>query len=217
MTTPNNVHRKLQAVRHEFVLSNVKKTGKNKFAGYEYFELGDFIPTVHRLFDAAGLIGVVQFKQAEAMLTVYNSDMPEEFLQFTSPIVFASNPKGQPIQDLGSTHTYMRRYLWLLAMEITEHDSVDSSAPIVKQEPKVAEKKQEEVKAEPVEKAETPESQAFLVDKLIEHALVAESKVELANLWKGNQKQIDVLKKSYHDQFTRLQTAFSEMKSNLEE
>jgi hypothetical protein len=134
-----NVYKKLQTVRNAFLSEPIKKSGKNKFAGYEYFELGDFIPTIHRLFDHSGLIGVVRFHKTDATLTIYNSDLPEEFVVFTTPMVFASNPKGQPIQDLGSTHTYLRRYLWLMALEIVEHDAVDASAPVeTKAPPKVA-------------------------------------------------------------------------------
>lgn len=206
----NNVFRKLQAVRHEFVMANVKKTGKNKFAGYEYFELGDFIPTVHRMFDAAGLIGVVRFKQDEGSLTVYNVDAPEEFISFTTPMVFANNPKGQAIQDLGSTHTYMRRYLWLMTMEITEHDSVDAAAPAGKPEVKEAPPKEP---APEVNKAD----QGLFVEKMVEWGLAAEDKSALTDLWKSNQKQIDELKSTNAEAFKKLQTAFAEIKSNLEE
>jgi hypothetical protein len=52
----------------------------------------------------------------------------------------AENAKGQAIQSLGSTHTYFRRYLWLMCMEITENDVIDAAdggaAPVKKVEPK---------------------------------------------------------------------------------
>lgn len=118
------VYRKLQAARHELVNSGIKKTGHNKFGGWYYYELGDFIPTVHKIFDAVGLCGVVTFGEM-AMLTIYDTDDGSS-VQFFSPIVYAENSKGQAIQVLGSTHTYLRRYLWLLAMEITESDQIDS-------------------------------------------------------------------------------------------
>ena len=118
------VYRKLQAARHELVNSGIKKTGHNKFGGWYYYELGDFIPTVHKIFDAVGLCGVVTFGEM-AMLTIYDTEDGSS-VQFFSPIVYAENSKGQAIQVLGSTHTYLRRYLWLLAMEITESDQIDS-------------------------------------------------------------------------------------------
>jgi hypothetical protein len=36
-----------------------------------------------------------------------------------------------PIQNLGAVETYTRRYLWVTAMEIVEHDALDSSQPVV--------------------------------------------------------------------------------------
>jgi hypothetical protein len=50
-----------------------------------------------------------------------------------------ANLKGaQPIQLMGSCQTYQRRYLWMVAMELTEHDSIDSAPPVetVKEAPK---------------------------------------------------------------------------------
>lgn len=136
------VYRKLQAARHELVNSGIKKTGHNKFGGWYYYELGDFIPTVHKIFDAVGLCGVVTFGEM-AMLTIYDTDDGSS-VQFFSPIVYAENSKGQAIQVLGSTHTYLRRYLWLLAMEITESDHIDSQMqeekPVTIQKPKPAAK-----------------------------------------------------------------------------
>jgi hypothetical protein len=118
------VYRKLQAARAELSKANLKKTGHNKFGGWYYYELGDFMPAVHKLFDAVGLCGVVTFGEM-AMLTIYDTEDGSS-VQFFSPIVYAENNKGQAIQVLGSTHTYLRRYLWLLAMEITESDQIDS-------------------------------------------------------------------------------------------
>jgi hypothetical protein len=42
-----------------------------------------------------------------------------------------ANLKGcHPIQNLGAVETYTRRYLWVSAMEIVEHDALDSSPPM---------------------------------------------------------------------------------------
>jgi len=65
-----SVYRKLQSARLELVNSGIKKTGHNTYGGWKYYELGDFIPTVHKLFDAVGLCGVVTFNDV-ATLTVY--------------------------------------------------------------------------------------------------------------------------------------------------
>ena len=135
------VFRKLQAARLGLLESGIKKSGKNSFHGWSYYELGDFIPTVHKLFDAVGLCGVVTFGLDVATLTVYDSEDGKS-IQFSTPIVHAENNKAQAIQNLGSTHTYLRRYLWLLAMEIVEADAVDAlpqeEKPKAKPEPKLA-------------------------------------------------------------------------------
>lgn len=121
-----SVYRKLQAVRTELVSSNIKKTGHNSYGGWDYYELGDFIPTAHKLFDAVGLCGVVTFGET-ATLTVYDTEFTDQKIEFATPIVYAEAAKGQPIQLLGSTHTYLRRYLWLLALELVEADAVDAA------------------------------------------------------------------------------------------
>ena len=41
-----NLYQKLQKVRVELQNSKLKKSGKNTFSKYEYFELGDFLPKV---------------------------------------------------------------------------------------------------------------------------------------------------------------------------
>jgi len=134
------VYKKLQAARHELSSSGIKKSGHNTYGNWKYYQLDDFIPAINKIFDKVGLCGVVTFGEM-AMLTIYDTDDGSS-IQFFSPIVYAENNKGQPIQVLGSTHTYLRRYLWLLAMEITESDQIDSEEQEVKPEPiKIAPKK----------------------------------------------------------------------------
>ena len=121
-----SVFKKLQEARVKLHNTKLNKSGENKFARFKYFELGDFIPQVTEIFNGLGLCGVVSFTQDTAYLTVHNVDEKDDFVTFTSPLIYASVEKTQPIQNLGSTHTYMRRYLWLMAMEITENDVVDA-------------------------------------------------------------------------------------------
>ena len=208
-----SVYKKLSEARVAFLQAPVKKSGKNKFAGYEYFELGDFIPTVLSILDGHGLCGVVHFDKEMGYLDIVDTETGEK-ASFTTPMVFASNPKGQAIQDLGSTHTYIRRYLWLMAMEIVEHDAVDASEPV---------KPAPTPKAEPVAPQPTvaevlqPSSmeQEFLVEKLTETATIMKTEKELTDLWKANQKQIDELKTSNTKLFSTLKANFAEIKANL--
>jgi hypothetical protein len=204
-----SVYKKLQKARVLLNASSIKKSGKNKFAGYEYFELGDFIPTVNEIFDNVGLCGVVNFGE-QATLTVYDTDSDGQ-VTFSSPLVFAENAKGQAIQSLGSTHTYFRRYLWLLALELTEHDSIDSLPQEDKPKPIAV-----EVKKPNVKKDADPDD-ILLIESLINVGDSLETMDELTGLWKKNQKQIDRIKESNKELFNQLQTKFAEYKVKFEE
>jgi hypothetical protein len=103
------VFKKLQTARYELSQANVKKSGHNSFGGWKYYELGDFIPTINKIFNNVGLCGVFTFGET-ATLTIYDTE-DSASIQFSTPIVYAESNKGQPIQLLGSTHSYLRRYL----------------------------------------------------------------------------------------------------------
>ena len=123
------VHKKLMAARMSLQEATLKKSGHNKFAGYNYFELGDFIPTITEIFYNIGLCGVVSYDTEIASLTITDTDDGTS-LVITSPMAEANLKGCHPIQNLGAVETYTRRYLWVTAMEIVEHDALDSSAPI---------------------------------------------------------------------------------------
>ena len=130
MTTEMNVYQKLQFARVKLQEAPLKKSGHNKFAGYSYFELGDFLPSVQTLFANIGLIGVVSFEGERAFLRITNSDKPEDCIILESPMAEAQLKGCHPVQNLGATQTYLRRYLWVNALEIVEHDAFDASKPV---------------------------------------------------------------------------------------
>jgi hypothetical protein len=152
-----SVYKKLQEARILLQNTKLNKSGKNKFAGFSYFELADFIPQVTEIFNKIGLCGVVSFTNDTAYLTVHETE-GDGFISFTSPLVMAENAKGQAIQSLGSTHTYFRRYLWLMCMEITENDVIDA----VDQSEPVKKPKDTFPDGTPISK---PNSPVFVVDK----------------------------------------------------
>ena len=123
------VHKKLMQARVELQSMPLKKSGHNKFAGYNYFELGDFLPQVNAIFHRLGLCSVVSFDAEYASLTITDVD-DGTMIVITSPMV-ESNMKGaSPIQSLGGCQTYQRRYLYMCATDLIESDSFDASAPI---------------------------------------------------------------------------------------
>jgi hypothetical protein len=123
------VHKKLMQARIMLQQSELKKSGHNKFAGYQYFELGDFLPQINAIFYSQGLCGVISYDSEYASLTITDVDDGTNIV-ITSPMVEANLKGAHPIQNLGAVESYQRRYLWMTAMEIVEHDVIDSSAPL---------------------------------------------------------------------------------------
>ena len=120
-----SVYAKLNLAREKFHASKIKKTGRNSFAGYDYFELGDFIIPALQIFKEVGLIGIVSFGKETATLTICDTDKPEDRLVIESPMSEANLKGCHPVQNLGAVQTYLRRYLWVAALEIIEHDALD--------------------------------------------------------------------------------------------
>jgi len=127
-----SVHKKLMQARIQLQNLPLKKTGHNKFAGYYYFELGDFLPDVQQIFNNIGLCGYISYNSEIASLTIVDLEDSSSIV-ITSPMVEANLKGAHPIQNLGAVETYTRRYLWVTAMEIVEHDALDSSAPLKEQ------------------------------------------------------------------------------------
>jgi hypothetical protein len=120
--------------------TKLEKSGLNKFAGYKYFELGDFLPEIQNIFNDLGLCGVVSYDASYATLTITDTD-DGTVIVISSPMAAAELKGAHPIQNLGAVETYQRRYLWMTALEIVEHDVIDSSdkkdEPKAKAEPKM--------------------------------------------------------------------------------
>ena len=78
----SNIYSKMQKARCEFQEKPLKKSGHNKFAGYHYFELGDFLPTINALLEKYNLCSHMDFGKEVATLTIINSENPEEKMEF---------------------------------------------------------------------------------------------------------------------------------------
>ena len=122
-----NVYQKLNAARAKFHSIELKKSGHNKFAGYKYFELGDFIIPALEIFKEHGLTGIISFGKETADLRIVNNEKPEEVIVIESPMSSAALKGCHEVQNLGAVQTYLRRYLWVAALEIVEHDAINSA------------------------------------------------------------------------------------------
>ena len=128
-TTPNtmNVYQKLLKARATFLGANAKKSGKNMTLAFKYFELDDIVPIATKIFEEIGLISVVNFTADTATLTIVNTENGDESITFTAPMVISEGNKAvTPVQALGATITYFRRYLYMMALDICEPDEIDS-------------------------------------------------------------------------------------------
>lgn len=130
------VYAKLQKARMMLQAAPLKKSGHNKFAGYQYFELGDFLPTINQIFHELGLCSVVSFTKDYAELRIIDTNPVVDSngtivsggcITFTSPMADANLKGCHPIQNLGAVETYSRRYLYVTALEIVEHDALDAT------------------------------------------------------------------------------------------
>ena len=122
-----NVYQKLNSARKKFHGIELKKSGHNKFAGYKYFELGDFIIPALGIFEEVGLTSVISFSKEYADMRIINVEKPEEVITISSPMSTAALKGCHEVQNLGAVQTYLRRYLWVAALEIVEHDALDST------------------------------------------------------------------------------------------
>lgn len=158
-TKNENVYQKLIKAREQFLNSDIQKTGKNMHLSFKYFELDDIVPTATRIFATVGLVGVTNFTSDIATMTIVNTDTPEDTVTFTAPfnqiapiVSNAGKQATNEMQALGSSITYMRRYLYMMALDICESDSIDanigegetpSAPPAEKKAPATPEKRQE--------------------------------------------------------------------------
>jgi hypothetical protein len=116
---------------------------------FKYFELDDIVPVATKIFEEVGLISLVSFEGERAVMKILNTDNPDEIASFTAPfatlepIVSNTGKKAtNEMQALGSSITYMRRYLYMIALDICEPDEIDNGlkgdttpspvAPVVK-------------------------------------------------------------------------------------
>lgn len=122
------IYAKLNAARKAFHAHTMRKSGRNSFAGYDYFELGDFVrPGIAAMHDA-GLCPVVSFTTDTATMRIVDVETGEE-ITITSPMSEAHLKGCHPVQNVGAVETYQRRYLWMAALEIVEADAVDAAKP----------------------------------------------------------------------------------------
>ncbi len=131
-----NIYQKLTEARVELQNMKLKKSGRNDYSKYDYYELGDLLPAVNKLcqkYEMTTRLNIIKDSEEKAIFTIYNATEPNEKIEFIAPTAEAriglkkdGTGGADPIQNLGGKITYMRRYMIVTAFEIVESDLVDS-------------------------------------------------------------------------------------------
>lgn len=121
-----NVFEKLNEARIRFQNANVKKSGKNSYAGYTYYELADILPAINKIAQELKFTCVVNFTPDLATLDFVDCEKNER-VQFSSPMSEASLKGAMAVQNTGAVITYLKRYLYQNCFEIVENDMLDAT------------------------------------------------------------------------------------------
>lgn len=128
--SPKTLNEAISSIRVKLQKSNLKKSGKNKFAGFDYFELGDFLPTLNELMEKEGVNDLFTIKDGEAVLTLIKREERQSysipFVVFDTPLNSKGIKSMQDIQYLGALNTYYKRYLYINAFGITDGEIIDA-------------------------------------------------------------------------------------------
>lgn len=203
------VYKKLSDARIKLQATELTKSGHNKFAGYKYFELGDFLPAVQSIFNEVGLIDAISFTEDLATMVVYDVDDGSS-VTFTSPMGTANLKGCHEVQNIGACETYQRRYLYTTALAIVEHDALDAVTGSQAVEVKPV------AKIEPVPKKIDDDLEP-LAEVLITFGDTCEDLKELSSFWKKNQAGIDRMKSQKPELFKTVQEAFAQYKAKFKE
>jgi len=146
----DNVRIKLQAARVKLQEMNLKKSGKNDFAHFQYYQLEDFLPQVNKIFASLGLysefsitpqvIDYEEIKNGEevikkpiirelAILEIMDTQKTDDILTYemeVAQLMIGNNSKQNIYQAAGGRNSYYKRYLYMNALEITESDEIDA-------------------------------------------------------------------------------------------
>ena len=142
------VKAKLQTARVALMSTSLKKTGKNDFAHFAFFQLKDFLPETQKIFTKLGLTSqytimprvIASIEKTDngaiikepiirdiARLVIKDMESDEEMLfeMEAAPVQIGNNTKQNIYQAAGGRSTYYKRYLYRDALEIEEDDESD--------------------------------------------------------------------------------------------
>ena len=153
MEEERTLNERIISIRVKLQNSKLKKSGKNKFAGFDYFELSDFLPRLNELMLEEGINDLFTIEGDEAKLTLLRGEEEQTykmpFVMFNVPVNKSGQPSMQEIQYIGALNTYYKRYLYINALGISECEVIDSMNNNEVKETKKSTTEKKEVKASP--------------------------------------------------------------------
>jgi hypothetical protein len=133
----SNIYKKLSVVQRNLLKRDIPKSGKNKFGGFEYYELSDLLPALIDECSKEGLAFLFSFTEEKALIHVY--DVDNENSEITNCVIVPElkelNRGMNLIQSYGSYITYLKRYLLLNTFLIGESSYIDSNASEIENKP----------------------------------------------------------------------------------
>ena len=120
------IFEKLNEARLRFQNANVKKSGKNAYAGYSYYELSDILPFINQIANELKFSCVLNYNSELAKLDFCDLEKDEK-ITFSVPMSSASLKGAMEVQNTGAVITYLKRYLYQNCFEIVEDDTLDAT------------------------------------------------------------------------------------------
>lgn len=128
---------KIEALKEEVSNADLKKSGKNTYQHYSYFELKDFMPLVRKLTRKYKIATQFNVIQGKAYLSVFDLETGcirrwSHQLPEVDTISVDKNGRETIVKSTeqekvkGALETYGRRYLYLAFLELTDGDPIDA-------------------------------------------------------------------------------------------
>lgn len=124
--------KKIKKGRTWFQKQKIKKSGKNNFHNYTYYELRDISPYHDEMCNQLNIDADLNMKHeggwASLDVVDLDQDDKQEIKQFWTrvPILSGGNPT-QEMQQEGGIETYAKRYLFIQLWNINESDPIEAS------------------------------------------------------------------------------------------
>lgn len=126
-----NIYQKLTQARKVLHEKKIKKTSYNTYSDFMYYNLDDILPTITEINHNLGICTIFTYVPTENIykMTLINTENLEDCITFTMPNAIYGIQKIEPthVQNIGAINTYIRRYLYLIAYDITEPETIDVS------------------------------------------------------------------------------------------